>query len=221
MPKKKYSCENCDAITERYPSTVRNPDVVFCSIRCKGLFQKGKNAGKDNPNFRNGKHCETSYCKCGCEKDYRSNQCINCRSNNLSITIVTEVIANSKSYREAAKKLNVSRPSLSAFVKENNLNVNHFVPGRNREIPNEELFIKSSTKRNSTVKKRILRDGLKKYSCLWCGLKDNWNGRPITLELDHINGDPTDNRLDNLRFLCPNCHSQTSTSKGKNSSKKK
>ncbi|MGB1107008.1 MAG: HNH endonuclease signature motif containing protein [Candidatus Puniceispirillaceae bacterium] len=48
------------------------------------------------------------------------------------------------------------------------------------------------------------------YECSGCGIKD-WNGQPISLQLDHINGDNKDNRLENVRWLCPNCHSQTST----------
>jgi 5-methylcytosine-specific restriction endonuclease McrA len=47
--------------------------------------------------------------------------------------------------------------------------------------------------------------------CLWCRNDNTWNGKKITLELDHINGYPNDNRYENLRFLCPNCHSQTPT----------
>ncbi|MFA9445403.1 HNH endonuclease [Egicoccus sp. AB-alg6-2] len=43
-----------------------------------------------------------------------------------------------------------------------------------------------------------------------------WRGRPLSLHLDHISGDPRDNRLENLRLLCPNCHAQTPTHCGKN-----
>ena len=48
------------------------------------------------------------------------------------------------------------------------------------------------------------------YVCAECGIS-SWRGRPITLHLDHVNGIHTDNRLENLRFLCPNCHQQTET----------
>ena len=53
------------------------------------------------------------------------------------------------------------------------------------------------------------------YKCSICFISE-WNGKPIVLEIDHINGINSDNRVENLRYVCPNCHSQTSTYKGKN-----
>ena len=65
------------------------------------------------------------------------------------------------------------------------------------------------------IKKRLIKEGLKKYQCEMCGLIE-WHGIKIGLELDHINGNCYDHRLENLRLLCPNCHATTSTYRGKN-----
>lgn len=70
-------------------------------------------------------------------------------------------------------------------------------------------------------KEQLYRYGLKTEECEWCGLGPEWNGKPIVLELDHVNGNPRDNRLENLRILCPNCHSQTDTHCGKNTAAQK
>lgn len=68
------------------------------------------------------------------------------------------------------------------------------------------------------LKKRLLHDGLLEYKCsnIKCGNTGEWLGEKISLELDHINGVNDDNRIENLRILCPNCHSQTPTYKNKN-----
>jgi 5-methylcytosine-specific restriction endonuclease McrA len=63
------------------------------------------------------------------------------------------------------------------------------------------------------LKKRILHES--DYKCECCGIS-NWQGKSLTLEMDHIDGDPNNNRRDNLRILCPNCHSQTHTFRAKN-----
>lgn len=65
------------------------------------------------------------------------------------------------------------------------------------------------------IKERLVQEGVLAWRCAVCGL-DTWRSRPLVLQLDHINGDRRDNRRENLRFLCPNCHSQTDTFAGKN-----
>jgi 5-methylcytosine-specific restriction endonuclease McrA len=86
-------------------------------------------------------------------------------------------------------------------------------------MPIPELL--SSPKRNRKhLKTRLVRAGLLENNCRSCGLKD-WQGRPLSMHLDHINGVPGDNRLENLRMLCPNCHSQTPTYGGRNARRRR
>ena len=66
------------------------------------------------------------------------------------------------------------------------------------------------SKSRAYVKARLLRAGIIENRCDECGLNE-WRGRALTIQIDHINGIGTDNRLENLRMLCPNCHSQTET----------
>ena len=74
-----------------------------------------------------------------------------------------------------------------------------------------EMVLKDNCKHTRTVLRRcILKHDLLPYKCDICGITE-WNNKTLSLELDHINGKNNDNRLENLRFLCPNCHSQTST----------
>lgn len=84
-------------------------------------------------------------------------------------------------------------------------------------IPLDTILVADSRYRGSTslLKSRLLRAGLLTPVCSRCGLRE-WMEAVIALELDHVNGDRVDNRLENLRLLCPNCHSQTPTYRGRN-----
>lgn len=89
----------------------------------------------------------------------------------------------------------------------------------NIKIPIEQILIQNSDYQSTShLKKRLIKESLLKYECSECKL-DSWMGKEISLQLDHINGINNDNRLENLRLLCPNCHSQTPTFAGKNKSR--
>jgi hypothetical protein len=89
------------------------------------------------------------------------------------------------------------------------------LPGRYRIPLDEALVRNSSYTHTSNLRERLFAEGLKARICERCR-RTTWNGRPIPLQLDHINGDRRDNRLENLRILCANGHSQTDTYCGRN-----
>jgi Zn finger protein HypA/HybF involved in hydrogenase expression len=77
-------------------------------------------------------------------------------------------------------------------------------------------FVVNGPHTRSVLKRVIIREKLLPYLCAECGLGEMWNGKPLTLRLDHINGESHDDRLHNLRFVCPNCDSQSPTFCGRN-----
>jgi len=78
-----------------------------------------------------------------------------------------------------------------------------------------EEYIKGTCVRSHILKTKLIRDGIKEPKCEICGLEE-WNGKPIPLELHHIDGNHYNNELDNLQILCPNCHAQQSGNSGAN-----
>ena len=79
-----------------------------------------------------------------------------------------------------------------------------------------EVFVENSTYPRHKLKHRIIRYEMLEYKCQCCGIGPEWNGKPMPLILDHINGINNDNRLENLRFVCSNCDSQLPTYKSRN-----
>src|SRR5438270_12706402 len=82
----------------------------------------------------------------------------------------------------------------------------------------EILVIESRYHNLHQLKKRLVKEGVLAYVCAGCGIS-TWRERPLALHLDHLNGIGDDHRLENIRLLCPNCHSQTDTYCGRNTAK--
>ncbi len=104
--------------------------------------------------------------------------------------------------RECCERFGFNRSSWAAAVESGRVLV------RPRKLPLCDLLVAESPASRLTVKRRLLEEGVKARRCDECGLEE-WLGRPLRLDLHHVNGDRRDHRLVNLRLLCPNCHSQT------------
>jgi hypothetical protein len=89
---------------------------------------------------------------------------------------------------------------------------------RPRSMPIERLLVNDRPQTSRThLKLRLIAEGMKENRCERCGLEE-WLGEPLNMQLHHVNGSGKDNRLENIAFLCPNCHSQTQNWGGRNSS---
>jgi len=113
------------------------------------------------------------------------------------------------SVRQCAKRFGFTLASWHQAV------VRGDVVARPRVMPIEELLVVGRKTSRRHLKLRLLKEGLKTNRCEDCGISE-WQGKPLSMQVHHLNGDGTDNRLENIRLLCANCHSQTDTYGGRN-----
>ena len=140
-----------------------------------------------------------------------------------------QAVKTSSSYRQVLSKLNLREAGgnyeqIKKYIKEFSLDITHF-KGRGwnagltgigkPRIPLKDILVKGSSYQSFKLKNRLFSIGLKQQNCERCGWAERSLGGYLPLELDHINGDRNDNRLRNLRVLCPNCHSLTPTHRGR------
>ena len=119
---------------------------------------------------------------------------------------IQEYYNEGHSYRECMAKFGFTTASWAKSVK----------AGRLAPRPQRKpLHLILTSKSRWTIKRRLLDAGILKNVCDECGISE-WRGKPLSIQIDHVNGIRDDHRLENLRMLCPNCHSQTETFAARN-----
>ncbi len=144
------------------------------------------------------------------------------------------IVQRSSSYRQVIQKLGLipaggNYAQVKKYIQLFKIDISHFKGkawnkgkkgGGVFKYNLEEILIKDSSYQSYKLKNRLFLSGLKKPFCEICGWAKKTKDGRLPLELDHINGDNKDNRIENLRILCPNCHSLQLTHRGRNIKKK-
>ena len=144
------------------------------------------------------------------------------------------LIQESLSLRDVCLKANISvttgnYDTLKRLIKEENIDISHFTgqgwnghsntttkTGKPEKYSLEEVFCQNSPVTQKVLRGYVERHQMLEYKCVNCGCNGEWQGGLIALEIDHIDGNNSNNELINLRYLCPNCHALTSTYRGRN-----
>lgn len=135
--------------------------------------------------------------------------------------MLEHVVVSSFSVAEVMRKLGLksiggqSHKYIRNKIDEFNIDRSHFKRQYQQGAPTAKKhwslrLVKSHKIQSNLIRQALIESG-RPYECEKCELRGDWQGEPITIQVDHINGDTEDNRPNNLRFLCPNCHSQTDT----------
>ena len=149
----------------------------------------------------------------------------------ITDTQFKKIVKESIFYNEVARKVGYKCTTnyrvIKKRIKQLELDTSHFKKGhditkiKRKKIPLKDICVKNSTYRTTQLKKRLFKELKWEHKCSFCKLTEcksitTNKMEPIPLELDHINGNNKDHRLENLRLLCPTCHATTPTYKGKN-----
>lgn len=128
-----------------------------------------------------------------------------------------EIVQNNNSFKSVMSALGYnsssgdSKAQLLKKIESLGIDISHFNNNnKRRKLSDEDIFKEDSLVNQSSLRKRYLKK-FPPIKCSICGQEPFWNGKPLTLILDHINGKNHDNRFDNLRWVCPNCNIQLPT----------
>ena len=146
--------------------------------------------------------------------------------NSYSDVAFINIVKSSDSYKDCARKLGYKSCTgdVTKLIKQRidklNIDTSHFYSSKGEKRNLENVFCENSTAYGTVLRRWYEKGEYTPYVCAICGQKPFWNGKEMSLILDHINGKNRDNRLSNLRWVCPNCNIQLETSNGKNQVRK-
>ena len=131
---------------------------------------------------------------------------------------IEEKVKDCTSLSQLARELNYhSRGAvlntIKNYLNDNNIDYSHFTGRAKNQIARteENVFVENSTANQTTLRRWYVKGEYTPYICSICGQEPIWQGKELTLILDHINGNNHDDRLENLRWVCPNCNVQLDT----------
>ena len=146
---------------------------------------------------------------------------------NYTAEEIEQIVAISTSYKDFARKIGYSNSPSGDTIKNiqrwlEPYDTSHFGMNKNEKIVRtvENVFIENSTASQKVLRKWYEDGNYSKYECSICGQPPKWQEKELTLILDHINGINNDDRLENLRWVCPNCNQQLETTGARNPNRK-
>jgi hypothetical protein len=135
--------------------------------------------------------------------------------------MLERIVVESETFADVVRRLGLkmsggNHSHIKKRVEQYNIDTSHFKksvdflkPGVNKRSAEDVLVLRECGNRENAARlRRVMIESGVKYECCDCSLKDKWNDKLLVLEVNHKNGNWLDNRLGNLEFLCPNCHSQ-------------
>lgn len=136
---------------------------------------------------------------------------------NFTVEELTQMVSESNSFNELILKLGYAarsgsnRVTVRKRLDKYDIDYSHFGNLNKTKRTEENVFIENSTATQRTLRTWYEKGNYTPYECSICKMKPIWQGKPLTLILDHINGKNNDDRLENLRWVCPNCNQQLPT----------
>lgn len=132
-----------------------------------------------------------------------------------------EAVSNCVNFKDVLRHLGVptngnNNSTLKSKIIQFGIDISHFTfapKSKGKPKPLIDYLTANSKCSRHSLKERLIKEGYKQNICEVCGIAE-WNGRPLTMQIHHIDGDNANNRLDNLMMICPNCHSQTENYRG-------